>query len=49
MIKTKTQQMDLTKSVCKLIQFNRELIKDNIYTTQANSTINTKLIYFTEK
>jgi len=40
------QQMGLTKIMRRLIQFNRESIKDNIYATQASSMINIKLVYY---
>jgi len=42
------QQMSLTKSMCRLSQLNRESIKNNIYDTQASSTINIKLVYHRE-
>jgi len=38
--------MGLTKSMSRLIQFNRESIKVNIYVTQANCTINIKRVYY---
>jgi len=37
--------MGLTKNMHRLIQFNRESINENIYATQASSTMNIKLLY----
>ena len=47
-IKTNNAAGGFNKSMHRLIQFNHESIKNNIYTTQVSSTINTKLVYYRE-
>jgi len=46
MIKTNNATNWFTKNMRRLIQFNHESIKDNIYAS--NSTINIKLVYHKE-
>ena len=45
MIKTNNAAVQFNKNMCRLIQFNRESIKDNIYATQVSSIIDIKLMY----